>query len=74
MGGQTSCVRNHLKNDHGEMWLKIVISQELKGWQDAARNSNHRDREPFSLGGFNERLLKWIAVDDQVLLCFKTFN
>lgn len=73
ISGQTSCVRNHLKNAHEAMWLQIVILQELKGWRDAGcLNSNHQNREPFSLTGFYERLLKWIAVDDQVCMYLKT--
>lgn len=68
--GQTSSIRNHLRIHHEALWLDIVVSKELKGWQDvrsgSAQAPNTMEREPFSLVGFYERLLKWIAVDDQV--------
>lgn len=48
--------------------------KQLKGWMQLGVTASEkpqgihhpRAREPFSLAGFYERLIKWIAVDDQV--------
>ena len=74
--GQTACVRKHLRDDHEGMWREIVISQTLKGWRDPYNQTRNgkKPREPFSLTGFNERLLKWIVVDDQVRRYYFTWS
>lgn len=67
---------------HWAVYRELVLSQKLKGWEAIARGevpeaaggpkrSTHA-REPFPLEGFYTRLLKWIAVDDQV--CFSLYS
>lgn len=68
--GQTTAIRNHLKT-HDKLWSDLVLLKQLKGWDrmgTSNKNSPSGEREAFSLPGFYERLVKWIAVDDQVRL------
>ncbi|THU83592.1 hypothetical protein K435DRAFT_871131 [Dendrothele bispora CBS 962.96] len=66
--GQTKTLRKHLRS-HGKTWTEIILIKKLKGWEKLARDlpteTETRARPPFTLEGFYERLLKWIAVDDQ---------
>lgn len=52
------------------MWEDLVIVHELKGWEkiqtDQRKDQNQRSYEPFSLTGFNDRLITFAAADDQV--------
>jgi hypothetical protein len=55
----------------------MVILQKLKGWEElgSAEASPHdKEQVPFSVDGFYERLVRWIAVDDQVLLCSQIYS
>jgi hypothetical protein len=68
--GQTTAIRNHLKSQsHEKVWHDMVLLKQLKGWETLGtsnKNSPSGEHEPFSLPGFYNRLVKWIAVDDQV--------
>ncbi|KAJ7794068.1 hypothetical protein B0H14DRAFT_2622246 [Mycena olivaceomarginata] len=68
--GQTTAIHNHLKSQsHEKVWHDIVLLKQLKGWETLGtsnKNSPSGEHEPFSLPGFYNRLVKWIAVDDQV--------
>lgn len=72
--GQTASLRHHFKTKHYKVWREIVVMKQLKGWMQLGVTASEkpqgihhpRAREPFSLAGFYERLIKWIAVDDQV--------
>lgn len=58
-----------MKNKHLKVWREMVVKMSLKGWEDRVDvASRHRrgDTEEFTLQGFYDRLLKWVAVDDQV--------
>ena len=57
---------------HWKLYRELVVSEKLKGWEEAAQNPNCPVRqqaaskhEPFSLEGFYTRLVKWIVIDDQ---------
>ncbi|KAJ7735047.1 hypothetical protein B0H16DRAFT_1765616 [Mycena metata] len=69
--GQTSAIRNHLKSEsHAKVWRDMVLLKQLKGWETLGTSNKETPsgtRETFSLPGFYERLVKWIAVDDQSL-------
>ncbi|KDQ52761.1 hypothetical protein JAAARDRAFT_50161 [Jaapia argillacea MUCL 33604] len=65
-------IRKHLEKDHGEMWRGVVITEKLKGWEELKAGCRPglsevgcNEREPFSVKGFLDHLVKWIAVDDQ---------
>lgn len=71
--GQTTSIRAHLRDKHGDNWISVVIKEKLKDWQ--LRESEKRSRpqkdqgmEPFTLAGLYERLVRWVAADDQVCL------
>lgn len=66
VSGQTSAIRSHLKEKHYRTWRELVMLNQLKGWTDISKECPEDEREAFSLQGFYERLLRWIAVDDQV--------
>ncbi|KAF5353589.1 hypothetical protein D9758_013794 [Tetrapyrgos nigripes] len=69
--GQTKTLRTHLSEKHGQSWREIVLIKQLKGWEALANGLPQEDqskpRPSFTLEGFYERLLRWIAVDDQSL-------
>ena len=47
----------------------MVVLRQLKGWKEIGAltvEEEPLEREPFSLTGFYERLVRWVAVDDQV--------
>jgi hypothetical protein len=71
--GQTSAIRNHLKEEHEMLWRDVVVLEKLKGWKDVGNSPSYSESgrtrngsEKFTIEGFYERLLRWIAVDDQV--------
>ena len=71
--GQTKHIREHLHMKHWKLYCELVVSEKLKGWEEAAQNPNCPVRqqaaskcEPFSLEGLYTQLVKWIVVDDQV--------
>lgn len=67
--GQTASIRQHLRGKHGKVWRDVVVLRQLKGWKEVGAftlEDEPREREPFSLAGFYERLVRWVAVDDQV--------
>jgi hypothetical protein len=69
VNGIADTIRTHLSTKHSDEWRKIVIMEELKGWERICHQNQNADtptREPFTLEGFLERLARWIAVDDQV--------
>ncbi|KAF5332789.1 hypothetical protein D9611_005171 [Ephemerocybe angulata] len=71
--GQNKAIRRHLRKSHGRNWINAVIARKLKGWrtirmkEHVTDTSTTRVREPFTLEGFLERLIRWLAVDDQSL-------
>ncbi|KDQ54439.1 hypothetical protein JAAARDRAFT_49389 [Jaapia argillacea MUCL 33604] len=72
MSGMATTIRKHLKKDHGEMWRGVVITEKLKGWEELKAGCcpglsevGCNEHEPFSVEGFLDHLVKWIAVDDQ---------
>jgi hypothetical protein len=69
--GQTSAIRNHLKEEHEALWRDVVVLEKLKGWKDVGNSPGYSEsgrtrNEKFTIEGFYEKLLRWIAVDDQV--------
>lgn len=77
--GQTEAIRAHNWKFHAEEWVRLVIAEKLKGWetiegklmdyrcrQSATMAQTAQMREEFTLEGFYERLVRWVAVDDQV--------
>jgi hypothetical protein len=73
VSGQTTAIRNHLKDEHETVWREVVLLEKLKGWKEIGNHPSHSSSDPetrrnerFSIEGFYERLLRWIAVDDQV--------
>ena len=71
---QSDLIRKHLTLKHGKLYREIVVLKKLKNWETIHQFATREKppREPFSLPGFYERLIKWIAVDDQVF--FLHFN
>ncbi|KAJ7026472.1 hypothetical protein C8F04DRAFT_1190538 [Mycena alexandri] len=65
--GQTGNIRHHLRTEHYKLWSDLVVLKKLKGWESVGISAKTAagEREEFSLPGFHERLVKWIAVDDQ---------
>jgi len=67
-----------MMKEHGKYWRDIVILKQLKGWEQLGAmpvdGLRPCEREPFSLGGFYDRLIRWVAVDDQVCGFFHTFE
>lgn len=61
-----------MKEEHKELYTEVVISQNLKYSDTLALTNgpsmrlNSRHHKEFTLEGFHERLVRWIAVDDQV--------
>ena len=52
---------------HGKAWREVVVLNKLKGWETIDLPINGKNhREPFSLEGFYQRLVRWVSVDDQV--------
>ena len=45
----------------------MVITHELKGWEDhiSTAGAFPKQHEKFTLEGFYEPLVRWVAVDDQ---------
>jgi hypothetical protein len=68
VGGQCHNIRRHLKKEHFKTWADIVVLKKLKGWQGIHQHlkKGEPSREPFHLEGFHDKLIRWIAVDDQV--------
>jgi hypothetical protein len=68
--GQTTAIQNHLKVEHGKVWRELILLKQLKGWETigASTQTAPGEREEFSIPGFYDRLVKWIAVDDQARL------
>ncbi|GLB38433.1 hypothetical protein LshimejAT787_0502980 [Lyophyllum shimeji] len=53
---------------HSREYTGFVLSYKLKGWEalvSASRDHRPGERPPFTLEGFYEHLIRWIAVDDQ---------
>ncbi|KAF4618018.1 hypothetical protein D9613_012860 [Agrocybe pediades] len=68
MNGIADTIRAHLSSKHGHEWQKIVVLEQLKGWEEISCEDSMRSsktKESFTLDGFLERLARWIAVDDQ---------
>lgn len=72
--GQTSTIRSHMIKNHLETgWEELVIKERLKNWQKVDHDRGKREQStavpsvgPFTLEGFYERLVCWVATDDQV--------
>lgn len=73
--GQTENIRDHLIDAHWDTFRETVLVEKLKGWENIASGAltgpggsktSTASREPFSVEGFYERLVKWVVVDDQV--------
>ena len=68
--GMTVAIREHLKGYHEKQWRETVVAQRLKGWEElsgmAGPAPTRRHHEPFTVRGFQRRLVKWIVEDDQV--------
>ena len=63
--------RKHLKTCHPHLYRHFVITNKLKGWEtidDGHDWNGSYERAEFTLDGFYQRLIRWIAVDDQVCL------
>jgi hypothetical protein len=63
-----------MKDEHLKVWQDVVVLEKLKGWKDIGTSPSYLEsgqREKFSIEGFYERLLRWIAVDDQVRFYFR---
>ena len=43
---------------------------QLNGWMQIGKEPFKDERKAFSLHGLYQRLLQWIAVDDQVQIAF----
>ncbi|KAF5329696.1 hypothetical protein D9619_009224 [Psilocybe cf. subviscida] len=69
--GQTTAIRNHLASKHTLSWEDLVVANHLKGWENiqqgkgACLQSNDRSYAPFTLKEFHERLICFMAADDQ---------
>ncbi|KAF5309470.1 hypothetical protein D9619_012446 [Psilocybe cf. subviscida] len=70
--GQTATIRRHFIKEHRPIWEEMVIKERLKNWQKIDQDKNIREQEsrssetePFTLEGLYERLVCWIATDDQ---------
>jgi len=70
VNGMADTIRTHLSTKHGDEWRKIIVLEQLKGWEKLGRQKTENQiRESFTLEGFHERLARWIAADDQVSAC-----
>lgn len=74
--GQNSAIRDHLQLKHELVYWAAVANEHLKGFEallanaanstDSANSNRNPQDKPFTLDGFIRRLVRWIAVDDQV--------
>lgn len=68
--GMTTTIRAHLQKFHQKEWQDVVVGKQLKAWEEQASMTGpaptRQHREPFTLRGFHDRLVRWIVVDDQV--------
>lgn len=65
---QSDLIRKHLISKHSKLYREVVVLKKLKNWETVDQLLKEKPpREPFSLPGFYERLIRWITVDDQVL-------
>nr|VWO95490.1 Lmo0415 protein [Ganoderma boninense] len=75
--GQTDTIRDHHSTCHKEEWRKEVVENQLKGWEKLSfkngvapapsQSPNAAPPEPFTQAGFHQRIVQWIAHDDQAL-------
>jgi hypothetical protein len=78
INGMANTIRVHLSSKHRDEWRKIVVMEKLKGWAKLLHGNGDNksycggatQELPFTHEGFLERLVRWIAVDDQVDLIF----
>ena len=72
---QSDLIRKHLTSKHGKLYREIVVLKKLKNWEtiDQSTTREKPPCEPFSLPGFYEQLIQWIAVDDQVFFLHLNF-
>lgn len=77
---QTENMRDHLIDKHWNLYSSRVLANGLKGWEKIAsgvisgpdgQKAAVGDREPFSVEGFYECLIKWMTryVDCPLLHC-----
>ncbi|CDO72222.1 hypothetical protein BN946_scf184970.g74 [Trametes cinnabarina] len=66
--GITSTVRRHLTKEHTKLYHAAVEILGLKGRATAPQTASEEvEKEPFSVQGFEKKLVRWAAVDDQSL-------
>ena len=69
--GQVSNIIEHLERAHWQTYRSRVIAHGLKHYEDLLKSeeekgSCRRDRPPFTVEGFRNRLLRFMTVYDQV--------
>lgn len=66
--GAVSNLRSHLKKAHSTEYLASVKAHDLHRPKDVPEDSTPKDKLPrsFTLSGFYERLIPFIAVSNQV--------
>lgn len=70
--GMNKTLRSHLMVHHHDLWKAVCRVEHLKIPQAICLplERNGVDSMPeFTLGGFEERLVRWIIADDQVCTC-----
>jgi len=69
---QSDLICKHLTSKHGKLYREIIILKKLKNWETIDQSATREKplREPFSLPGFYEWLIKWIAVNDQLFFFY----
>ena len=64
----TSCYHHHFQGYNEEEWSKACKSENLElSWQSLPSKDASGRQAPFMVERFHHLLLKWIAVDDQVV-------
>ncbi|KAG9018943.1 hypothetical protein FRB90_008137, partial [Tulasnella sp. 427] len=66
--GITSTIRRHLANKHSREYSTVRTVMGMPSLQAAlqtASSAQEPEKEPFTMDGFIQRLLRWIVVDDQ---------
>ena len=64
-----------MKKHHFVEWTATVLCEKLKDWEKIRKSStlagspagNNWPKEPFTMEGFLEQLLRWVVIDDQVI-------
>lgn len=71
----TVTIRNHMLGEHKDEYTKLVLDQQLKGWELIAYGTNARSvrkYSDFTKDGFEDRVVKYVICNDRVRVIYPT--